>query len=52
MPVTSQLPQLRVIEGGAVLLEPVTADPWEFQAACPAQNHGDAGRPADLLFSG
>ncbi|SCF83822.1 MULTISPECIES: hypothetical protein [unclassified Streptomyces] len=26
--------QLRVIEGGAVLLEPVTADPWEFQAEC------------------
>ncbi|MDK0524142.1 hypothetical protein [Streptomyces sp. ML-6] len=29
MPVTSQL---RVIKDGAVLLEPVTADPWEFQA--------------------
>lgn len=26
--------QLRVIEGGAVLLEPVTADPREFQAEC------------------
>ncbi|MFD8779561.1 tyrosine-type recombinase/integrase [Streptomyces sp. NPDC059916] len=26
--------QLRVIEGGAVLLEPVPADPWEFQAEC------------------
>lgn len=26
--------QLRAIEGGAVLLEPVTADPWEFQAEC------------------
>ncbi|MEU9197868.1 tyrosine-type recombinase/integrase [Streptomyces hundungensis] len=26
--------QLRVIEGGAVLLGPVTADPWEFQAEC------------------
>lgn len=26
--------QLRVIEGGAVLLERVTADPWEFQAEC------------------
>ncbi|MDX3586351.1 hypothetical protein OG920_03620 [Streptomyces europaeiscabiei] len=26
--------QLRVIEGGAVLLEPVTADPSEFQAEC------------------
>ncbi|MER6126230.1 hypothetical protein ABT173_27120 [Streptomyces sp. NPDC001795] len=26
--------QLRVIEGGAVLPEPVTADPWEFQAEC------------------
>ncbi|MEH0631479.1 hypothetical protein [Streptomyces stelliscabiei] len=25
---------MRVIEGGAVLLEPVTADPWEFQAEC------------------
>ncbi|MFI7360194.1 tyrosine-type recombinase/integrase [Streptomyces avidinii] len=26
--------QLRVVQGGAVLLEPVTADPWEFQADC------------------
>ncbi|GGT56121.1 hypothetical protein GCM10010207_65240 [Streptomyces atratus] len=31
MPVTSRL---RVVQGGAVLLEPVTADPWEFQADC------------------
>lgn len=31
MPVASQL---RVVQGGAVLLEPVTADPWEFQADC------------------
>jgi integrase len=31
VPVTSQL---RVIEGGAVLLEQATADPWEFQAGC------------------
>jgi integrase/recombinase XerD len=23
-----------VVQGGAVLLEPVTADPWEFQADC------------------
>lgn len=30
-PATSQL---RVVQGGAVLLEPVTADPWEFQADC------------------
>ncbi|MFE0697722.1 tyrosine-type recombinase/integrase [Streptomyces sp. NPDC058869] len=26
--------QLRVVQGGAVLLEPVTTDPWEFQADC------------------
>ncbi|MFF8451493.1 hypothetical protein ACF06Q_27945 [Streptomyces leeuwenhoekii] len=29
LPIT---PNLRVIEGGVVLLEPVTADPWEFRA--------------------
>ena len=27
-------PRLQVLEGGAVLKDPVTRDPWEFQALC------------------
>ncbi|MDH6222755.1 hypothetical protein [Streptomyces pseudovenezuelae] len=37
--------QLRVIEGGAVLLKSVTADPWEFQAGV-SRRSSPCGGPA------